>query len=235
MTDEFNFLRNEDLENNPSARIAVCLCLDTSGSMDCDGKIQALNAGVSDFFDFIRSDETTMYAAEVAIVSFGEQGVKCIRDFSSLIVDSNPPVLTANGGTPMGEAVNMALDRLEARKRDYKNKGVDYYQPMLVIMSDGQSNGSLEELSTAKSRTHSLIQSKKLTVLSIGVGPDADMECLSDFSKPKRKALRLKGIMFREFFVWLGMSVSIISHSAPGETVSIPPVDDWAEGWGTLD
>jgi len=229
--DDFLLLRDEDLVENPTPRVAVCLCLDTSGSMDCDGKIQELNAGIKEFFESIRSDETAMYAAEIAIVTFGDGGVKCIRDFSSLTVDPNAPVLGASGGTPMGEAVNLALDRLEERKDNYKQAGVDYYQPWLVLMSDGESNGSVTELSRAKNRTSTLIQSKKLTVFSIGVGQMADMECLSDFSKPKRKALRLKGLMFREFFEWLGKSVSLRSQSSPSESISLGAVD----GWSTID
>lgn len=31
-----NLLRLEDLVNNPTARVPVCLCLDTSGSMGKD-------------------------------------------------------------------------------------------------------------------------------------------------------------------------------------------------------
>ena len=40
-----NLLRREDLVNNPTARVPVCLCLDISGSMDGD-PIDELNKGV---------------------------------------------------------------------------------------------------------------------------------------------------------------------------------------------
>ena len=38
-------VRLEDLINNPTARVPVCLCLDTSGSMDGQ-PINELNEGV---------------------------------------------------------------------------------------------------------------------------------------------------------------------------------------------
>ena len=38
----------------------------------------------------------------------------------------------------MEEAVMQALKLLETRKKEYVDAGVDYYQPWMVIMSDGQ-------------------------------------------------------------------------------------------------
>ena len=63
-------LRMEDLVNNPTARVPVCLCLDTSGSMDGD-PIRELRAGVKLFYDAIRDDEVALYSAEICIVTFG--------------------------------------------------------------------------------------------------------------------------------------------------------------------
>ena len=48
-------VRLEDLVNNPTARIPVCLCLDTSGSM-CGMPIDELNEGVRLFYDAICED-----------------------------------------------------------------------------------------------------------------------------------------------------------------------------------
>lgn len=229
MLDDFSLLRNEDLVNNPTPRVAVCLCLDVSGSM-CGTPINELNRGVQLFFDAIREDETALYAAEIAIVTFGYE-VECVRDFCSLTVQPNPPILQASGMTPMGEAVNLALDKLNRRKEDYKNAGVDYYQPWLVLMSDGGPNGSAEELRKAKNTTTQLIQDRKLAVFSIGIGQDADMNELSAFSQPKRPALRLAGLRFREFFEWLSKSVSSTSQSTPGENVKLDTagISGWAE------
>ena len=222
-------LRKEDLINNPTARVPVCLCLDTSGSMD-GIPIKELNEGVSLFYKEIREDETALYSAEVSVVTFG--GIaQCITDFASLKLEPNAPILSANGLTPMGEAVNMALDLLEQRKQDYKDSGVDYYQPWLVLMTDGAPNGDSRELSQAISRTVELVNKKKLTVFPIGIGPDADMNVLAQFS-PKRPPLKLQGLKFREFFAWLSRSVSKTSQSMPSESVKLDI--DGIKGWGEL-
>ncbi len=222
-------VRLEDLVNNPTARVPVCLCLDTSGSMG-GMPIDELNEGVRLFYEAIREDETALYSAEVSIVTFGGDA-QCIADFASLEVQPNAPMLTANGMTPMGEAVNMGLDLLEQRKDEYKDRGVDYYQPWLVLMTDGSPNGDSSELSRAINRTVDLVNQKKLTVFPIGIGSDADMDVLAQFS-PKRPPLKLQGLKFREFFAWLSKSVSKTSQSTPGESVKLDV--EGIKGWGEL-
>lgn len=223
-------VRLEDLVNNPTARVPVCLCLDTSGSMDGQ-PINELNEGVRLFYEAIKEDETALYSAEISIVTFGGNNAECIADFASLQLQPNAPKLLASGMTPMGEAVNMALDLLERRKDEYKDRGVDYYQPWLVLMTDGEPNGEKSELSRAINRTVELVNQKKLTVFPIGIGVYADMDVLGQFS-PKRPPLKLQGLKFREFFAWLSKSVSKTSQSTPGESVKLDT--EGIKGWGEL-
>lgn len=222
-------LRLDDLVNNPTARVPVCLCLDVSGSMDGD-PIRELNDGVRLFYDAIREDETALYAAEICIVTFGHRGAECITDFASLELQPDAPMLDADGMTPMGEAVNLGLDLLEKRKDEYKSKGVDYYQPWLVLMTDGAPNGDRNELSRAINRTVEMANHKKLSIFPIGIGVNADMDVLAQFS-PKRGPLKLQGLKFRQFFEWLSQSVSRTSQSRPDETVQldVEGIKGWAE------
>lgn len=223
-------LREEDLVNNPTARVPVCLCLDVSSSME-GNPIDELNKGVQLFYDAIKEDEVAMYSAEVCIVTFGGHDAECIEDFASLELQPTPPMLKANGMTPMGEAVNMALDLLEQRKNEYKEKGVDYYQPWLVIMTDGAPNGDSYKLNKAIKRTVELVNERKLTVFPIGIGRGADMNILREFS-PNRSPLKLQGLKFREFFSWLSKSVSKTSQSMPGENVKLDIEE--IKGWGEI-
>ena len=227
--EEDYFSNSEDFVNNPSPRVPVCLCLDTSGSMQ--GKpIEELNEGIKTFYYAIKNDEIAVLAAEIAIVTFGFDGIKKVEDFST-IENKVPPVLKARGYTPMGEGVNLALDLLENRKVQYKNAGIDYYQPWLVLMTDGRPTGDENELMRAIKRTNSLIKDKKLTIFPIAIGADADMKVLKDFS-PKRQPLMLKGLNFKDFFVWLSKSVSTTSQSIPGDKV---PLDlEGLKGWAEI-
>lgn len=252
-----NLLRLEDLVNNPTARVPVCLCLDTSGSMGRivggdvkdtgrtefrDGQmwnivtggisaIDELTDGVRVFYDAIREDEVAMYSAEICIITFSGNSPKLIEDFANIERQPSIPQLVADGETPMGEAVNMALDCLEIRKQEYKDKGVDYFQPWLVLMTDGVPNGSPHELERAISRTQEMVNTKKLTIFPIGIGDEADMTVLAKFST-KRSPLKLKGANFKEFFQWLSQSVSKTSQSMPGENISLDV--DGIKGWAEL-
>ncbi|MCL2377943.1 MAG: VWA domain-containing protein [Defluviitaleaceae bacterium] len=251
-----NLLLLDDLVNNPAARVPICLCLDTSGSMGRvvggdiretgrqefrDGQmwnivtggvsaIDELMGGVKVFYDDIRNDEVAMYSAEICVITFGGNAPRLIEDFTTVDRQPNLPELVAHGETPMGEAVNLALDRLESRKQEYRDRGVDYYQPWLVLMTDGTPNGSPHDLQRAIARTQELVNNKKLTIFPVGIGDEADMNMLRNFS-PKRSPLKLKGANFRQFFQWLSQSVSRTSQSMPGENISldIEGIKGWAE------
>lgn len=226
--------RQEDLVQNPTARVPVCLCLDVSGSMR-GAPLNELNRGIREFYQAIQNDEVALYAAEICIITFGGNGeAKCLSDFARLQNKDDsmiePPELIADGITPLGEGVNLALDKLDKRKNEYKAKGVDYYQPWLVIMTDGEPNGDSRELERALNRVQMLLEEKKLTVFPIGIGSDANLSILSRFSK-NGEALKLQGLKFSEFFEWLSQSVSKTSQSTPGEKVEIDMsnVKSWSE------
>ena len=222
-----NFINDDDLVNNPATRVAICLCLDSSGSMDGE-KLDELNRGIREFYTAIRNDRVALSSAELCVVSFGED-VKALNEFTTLDNQKDCQIARAWGGTPMGEGVKLALQKLEERKKQYKTAGVEYYQPWLVIMGDGAPNYDSPIDKVAKETTN-LESQKKLSVFSIGIGNDADMEVLSKFSK-KRPALKLQGLKFSEFFEWLSASVAAISRSQPDETVKldIEGLKGWAE------
>jgi len=232
---EEQLFKLKDLIDNPAARLPVCLCLDTSSSMQGE-KINELNKGIQLFYQNISEDEMAVYSAEICIVTF-DSDVEIIQDFKTLDENNTPPTLGASGLTKMGEGVNKALDLLEDRKERYKEAGVDYYQPWLVLMTDGAPNGDKFVFKQASERTTNLVNSRKLTVFPIGIGSDANFDALKAFS-PKFSPLKLKGLSFREFFTWLSQSVSNTSQSIPGDH---PPLDkeginefSW-KSWDNLD
>jgi uncharacterized protein YegL len=223
------FLREQDLISNPTTRVPVCLCLDVSGSMQ-GSPIQELTKGVHLFFEEVFKDEASRYAAEISIVTFANDA-QMLADFANVERQDRTPSFFANGGTSMGEGLHMALDALEKRKKEYQDKGVDYFQPWLVIMTDGQPNGNALALEEAIRRTSDMQQRKKLVIFPIGIGGDADMDVLKRIS-PAWSPLRLQGLKFSEFFQWLSSSVATTSQSMPGEDIHLD--FEGIKGWGSL-
>lgn len=130
----------------------------------------------------------------------------------------------------MYSGVELALNILEDRKDDYKMNGIDYYQPWLIIMSDGYPNNP-ESLIPLQEEIKTLESSRKLMVLPVGIGDEADLDILSKFSNKQPGAFSLKGLKFREFFNFISKSMETISRSKPGEKAKIPVelIKEWAE------
>ena len=63
-----------DLVDNPTPRVPVLLCLDTSGSM-MGAPIHELNLGVQQYMAEMKSDDLTRCSAETAVVSFDDSAL----------------------------------------------------------------------------------------------------------------------------------------------------------------
>jgi uncharacterized protein YegL len=198
----------------------VALVLDTSGSMAGE-PIAELNAGAQLLIEELKRDDLARWSVELAVYTAGGSANR-ILEFTCVEQISGIPPMSAGGSTPLGEATRMALNDLEARKNQYRNAGVPYYQPWLVLISDGEPTDSWQD---AASRARELSASRKLVSLPIGV-QGADMDILKQFSS--KPAVALQGLKFRDFFAWLSASLSRVSASSSSESsVILPPTDSW--------
>ena len=135
-------------------------------------------------------------------------------------VRENPPQLTANGLTAMGDGLNLALDLLEKRKEQYSGKGVDYYQPWLILITDGEDNGDPDSMRRAKERIQNMINKKKLCLYPFHVGRDKGYEALKELS-PQQEPMNLGANQMKGMFKWLSKSVVKVSCSRLGVDTEI--------------
>lgn len=223
MSNEDLKINFDDLTENPTARVPICLVLDTSGSMG-GAPIEEMNEAIAMFFSAINNDELAHDAADISLVTFGGT-VNQVVGFGS-IDRQTPPILVASGNTPMGQAVETALFLLDERKQHYKLAGVDYYQPWIVLMTDG---GPTDSITNAVNSCIELESNKKLVMFPIAIGDAADVKTLAKFSA-LRPPLKLQGLKFKELFSWLAKSVSATSQSTPGDKVQldVEGIKSWA-------
>ena len=215
MTEEFAAVEFAD---NPEPRCPCVLLLDTSGSMS--GKpIDELNAGVKAFQESLQKDQLAMLRVEVCIINFGP--VNLLQDFGSA-GSFAAPTLTATGDTPMGAAINLALDKIDERKQTYKANGISYYRPWIFLITDGAPT---DEWQAAAQRVHDAESRKKVAFFAVGV-ENAPLNVLGQITP--RTPLKLQGLSFREMFVWLSTSLTSVSRSMPGEEVPIQSPAGWA-------
>ncbi|MES1024002.1 VWA domain-containing protein [Gloeocapsa sp. BRSZ] len=208
--------------DNPEPRCPVVLLCDTSGSM-AGQPITALNAGIAAFRDDVFRDDTASLRVEVALVTFGP--VRLVRDFVT-IDNFTSPLLQADGVTPMGEAIEFALDLLEQRKETYKTNGIQYYRPWVLLITDGAPTDNWFQ---AAQRVRQAEMQRRLSFFAIGV-EGADMNTLRQIAPPERPPVRLNGLDFQSMFLWLSTSMKRVSCSqVGGSMVCLPPV-----GWGQI-
>ena len=221
--DDLNLEDLVEFTDNPEPRCACVLLLDTSGSMH-GPPIQALNEGIRAFRDELEGDPLASLRVETAIVSF-DTSVQLVQDFATVDALATPE-LDAQGATSTATAVNFAIDRVEERKQSYRDAGVPYYRPWIVLITDGASTESRQQMDAASERVRHAEDAKQLAFFSIGV-QGADMEELNRMGT--RGALPLDGLAFREFFVWLSSSMTRVSASRVDDEVDLPDVSGWAK------
>lgn len=218
------FIKNPLPPTNPGERhIPAVLLVDISGSMS--GKpIEELNRGLREFGIALQEDSLALGRAEVCVISFNssvqtEMGFRPATEYEA-------PVLSAGGLTSFNEAIQVALDAIEARKEEYRREGIQHYRPWLFVLTDGlPTDDSLE--SVAKDRIQNAIRNKKLTYMPMGIGA-ADTKKLQEYYPDEaavKPVLKADSKNFKEAFVWLSNSIGVVSSSDPTTTdqVQLPP------------
>jgi uncharacterized protein YegL len=220
---------HEDLVENEAIRIPVCLCIDASRSMSFDNGIEKLEQGIKKLYEEIQQDESIKYGLELCIVTFGEK-VKVVEPFS-LILNRKIPSIKTSGNTLLGTAVNRALDLLEERKILYRQYGIDYFQPWLIIMTDGASYGETKKvLAEAQYRARELERINKLRVFPVAIGKKAKKDALANFSCRPEPVMNAETTKFSNFFAKLAQSISAKkddNQAVDFKETPLSEVDEW--------
>jgi uncharacterized protein YegL len=187
--------------------------------------IEALNVGLRTFKTDLMHDPLALQRVEVAVVTF-DSDVTVVQDFVT-VAQFETPMLTAQGYTHMGEAMQQALDMLQARKEQYRTHGVAYYRPWVFMITDGEPQDEPEEVvERAVRRLQEEEAHKRVAFFAVGV-EQANMSRLA--AMVPRTPMKLKGLNFVEMFSWLSASMQAVAQSKPDEQLALPPPD-----WGTV-
>lgn len=218
-------MTNIEFAENKESRIPVVLCLDTSASMNGDS-INLLNEAVQTFIADVKFDTQASLAVDLCVLTFNYQ-VDVIQDFTSILEIENIPNMRAYGNTLLYECIDLALNKLEERKIEYRINNIGYYQPWLVILTDGYPTSDEQ----VREKVISRFSSYKKSIISypIGIGEDVDFKELSNLTTTD--VYNIKNVNFKELFLWLSASVKQVSMQATldiDDNLQLPPIG-WSE------
>jgi uncharacterized protein YegL len=226
MAEQIPFFGTDDFAINPEPRLPCVLLLDTSASMQ-GRPIAELNEGIRLYRSELLADPLAAKRVEVAVVTFGEE-VRTASDFTTA-EHFEPPLLHADGSTPMGAAINLGLAVVEQRKLAYRANGIPYFRPWVFLITDGAPT---DEWRFAARKVKAGEEHRGIAFFAVGV-EGADLNVLREVST--REPLKLQGLRFRDLFQWLSNSQRSLSQSTPGEQDKITFVDPTGpKGWAAL-
>ena len=222
--DDIPFEQMGNFAENNQDRCPIALVVDISSSMRED--IGMLNAAIEKFRDTVLTDPVATLRVEVALIAFNHQ-VEVLQDFSS-IDEFDPGTLEARGGTRMCQAVNRALDLIEARKDTYRTNGVGYFRPWMFILTDGMTADAQDLPDTAK-RVRQIENAKGVTTFAILSGEAKHDGAKEQMQRLTNRTLPMKEASYEELLEWMANSTVAMSNSNTGETINMEDPSAWLQ------
>ncbi len=213
-------LHDQELSNNKSKRILICLCVDSSASMLRGGAMQQVNSGIETFFE--KTDHSTLArdAADICIVSFGDKA-RVVCDFGPLEKAMSQvrrePIRADGAQTVLAAGINLALDRLDAHLAELAAVNNNAYVPWLIVISDGDSTEPAAVVQKAAARVQEMLRTRRLKTMCLNMGEGS--RSLQAFAE-NGSVGHLENLKVVDFFEMLSRSVSetskkVIEHGGP--------------------
>ncbi len=222
-----------EIANPQEPHVPVVLVLDVSGSMAENGKIDQLRQGLEWFRADVERDELASKRVDVAVVTFGAD-VRLHTPFGDAGNISASDV-AASGPTPLAEAIRLAVEVIEDRKRAYRADGIDYYRPWVFLVTDGEPT-DMRPGDPVWKEIQGLVRdgdsSGRFSFFTVAVEP-ANADNLRDLAPVHRPPVQLAPGRFKEMFVWLSRSQRRVSASRPGEQIVLetPREAGWSRAY----
>jgi len=190
------------------------LLADCSGSMNIDGKIQALNNAIREAIPHMQAIANENPNAEILV-----RAIK-FSDGAAWHISQPTPIekfewvdLTSGGLTDMGEALSLLSEQLKIPPMSDRA-----LPPVLVLISDGLPT---DDINNGLKTLMALPWGKKSVRIAIAVGEDADQEILQRFiDNPHIKPLQANNAdQLVKYIKWVS-TVILKSASSPSSQIN---------------
>ena len=207
---------------NAMPHCPVVMVLDTSHSMWGQG-LTDMMASLKAFYKTIADVQFLNAQVDIAAVSMGDN-LCMLEEFTPLHSSDLPNrSIRPKGDTPIGAALELAQEALQAQISRYQTAGIAFVTPNLILLSDGKST---DDFQRAADHIRSSVESGKLICRAVALGNDADMDALSSIAGRDHVMIPNFGGM-RQAFAQIGQIVSQTYEEEAQEVITeqATPVD----------
>ena len=198
---------------NRNERLPCVLIVDGSDSMKSGNAIDLLNQGLRTFQDDLRSDDTASLRVQVLVIRVGGTA-DVVTDWIDAI-NFTAPTIHADGGTPLGAGIELALSKIEQQLGLLKANSIARKKPWVFLMSDGApTDGQAWENAAARLRKAQVDGS--LLGFPIAIGADANAQELKKAVPEDRAVVQVEAAKFKEMFKFISYSSRSASKGAQG-------------------
>jgi uncharacterized protein YegL len=178
-------------------RLPVVLVVDTSWSVARSGLLAVVNDALGRWPEEVRANSRVCRHAEFALVTFGKDGVNVSplaathtpsRSADSAFLPAPevvPPTLTADGVTPIAEALDLALSLCAGRLKAIEAANLHAYVPNIWLLTDGEPTDALGDPSddwrAIVPRLRHAEEADEALFFAVGL-PGARMEVLTELA-----------------------------------------------------
>jgi len=211
-------------------RLPVYLLLDTSGSM-AGAPIEAVRRGLELFKQEAEQDTFVKETVHIGVITFGGEAEFITRGLIPFD-DFEPPALSANGQTPLGQAFWLLIESLDKDvKAPVKGKEKGDWKPLVFVLTDGMPTDEWQEPCKEILKR----QAKKvINIITVGCGPYINQQNLKDIAIGPTFNMGNDDASFKKFFQWVTQTTKAVTKavtkagSQPGggekpTTISPPP------------
>ncbi len=150
------------IEENEIPKYDVYLIIDTSGSMNDQGKLENAKDAANKFIDSMDSNVNQI-------------GLAVFADHANILSKTNEPVnlknkiqsLRADGATAMGDAIKIVSETLQSEGRPDASK-------IILLLTDGMTTAGIDPIQAT-----TIAKQNDVTIFTVGYGYDADANTLN--------------------------------------------------------
>lgn len=214
------------IDNEPIPRkdLTIFYILDTSKSMEDDGKIESLNAAMTETLKALQEEAKKNADAKlhVAVMEFNS-GANWITQFGpeDLEEDFIWSPLRAGGLTDLGAALKELNTKLS--KKTWLDSMTGALMPILVFMTDGQPTDNYKEGLKAIQKNKWFLYSTKI---GFAIGEGADKGVIAEVVGKKEAVISTMDLdQFRKLMVFVSVKTSLlVSESQIGGGLDVKKI-----------